>query len=87
MRLSEDDQLLHLAVSPCRFWNINELSYFQNNKSNLLEKTQIWFEKIKLNNKKTNFYNKDELEVQTNEILIYLADNIKNKDKNIKIRF
>lgn len=54
---SEKEHLLHIAISPCRHWDVVENDFFWENIDSIIEKTKKWFIKIRESNKKTKFLN------------------------------
>lgn len=62
LELTEQEHLLHIAISPCRHWGIYNVDFFQNNQKYIYEMSAKLMQKIIKANKDSNFYNQVYLE-------------------------
>lgn len=69
LELTEQEHLLHIAISPCRHWGIYNVDFFQMNQKNIYEMSADLMKKIIKANKENNFYNQIYLETYTNEVM------------------
>ena len=69
LKLTEQEHLLHITISPCRHWGIYNVDFFQNNQKNIYEMSEKLMKKIIESNKQNNFYNQIYLEKYITEIM------------------
>jgi len=69
LELSEEEHLLYIAISPCRYWGIYNVDFFQKNQKYIYEMSSNLIRKIIASNKHNQFYNEPYLKEYTDKIL------------------
>lgn len=74
LKLTDQEHLLHISISPCRHWGIYNVDFFQLNQKNIYEMSKNLMKKIIVANKENNFYNQIYLERYITKVM----ENIKH---------
>lgn len=89
LELTKEEHLLHISISPCRYWEICNVDFFQMHQKNIYEMGQKLMAKIITANNETNFYDKDYLDMYISKVMknikYYQSMNLKGVKTLLKL--